>query len=265
MTTNRGRRAASGLRAEGAPSTAPRTAEDDELDRAWHRIVDEVPAPRRRRVTTAAGPARARISIRARALKGISRGVLAVIAVIATLTGTAVFATGAYFTNQASIGSNTSTSATVKVSLKNGSAPSPTWTATGLLPLSTTDANDTTSAAKGIIVPIQLSNDGSVSSDWSLTVNQVTTPVSALTQYVRVALSTDGGTTWGTPVALNAATPVSATGTALAAGTSANLAMRFFLVSTTPNSMKSTSVNYTITAKVIQNGISMTDPNASFS
>lgn len=252
------------LRATGAPSRDALTPEDEELERAWRRIVAEDDAPVRRRSAPRTMSKRAP---RSRVLPKLSRWVLAATAILSTLTGTAVVATGAYFTNQTSVSANSSLPAAVKVSLKNGSATSPTWTATGMLPLSAADAAVVTSAAKGVIVPIQVSNDGSVPSDWSLTVKPVVTnPVSTLTPYVRIALSTDGGQSWSVPVALDATVSASVASTAaLAAGGSASLAMRFFLDASTPNSLKDSSVSYTISAKVIQAGIPMNDPNASFS
>jgi len=167
-----------------------------------------------------------------------------------------VAVSGAYFTDQKSIESNSVATSTVKLGPIDGDRGTTTVAITDLLPIA-----DENVAAQAKPFKVVVSNTGNATIDWAATIIQTsaagtsTTPSAADALYV--SYSTDNGTTWSTGTTLTSliSTPPSDfSGQGLVAGGKKTILFRAWLPSTTSNTYQGTSVTFALRVRAIQTG-----------
>lgn len=192
----------------------------------------------------------------------------ALVAAVALLAigGGGVAVSGAYFTDQKSIESNSVATSTVKLGdIKgNGFGSSTALSVTDLLPLP--DDSPTTVASSAKAFSVIVNNTGAATIDWAASIIQTSAagtnanPTAA--EALFVSYSTDGGTNWSTGVSLSSlatsmkTTPI--TGKGLKANDTQEIKFLAWLPSTTSNTYQGTSAKFTLRVRAIQTGVDVT-------
>ncbi|WP_295824464.1 hypothetical protein [uncultured Microbacterium sp.] len=182
---------------------------------------------------------------------------VAAVALLAIGAG-GVAVSGAYFTDQKSIESNSVATSTVKLGPIDGSDGTTKLTVTDLLPLPKDDSKTIADSAKTFQVVV--SNTGKATIDWAAAIFLTSAPGTndkpSAADALYISYSTDGST-WSTGVTLASllsSKQSGLSGTDLASGASKTIFFRAWLPSTTSNTYQGTSVTFTLRVRAIQTG-----------
>ncbi|MDQ1176605.1 hypothetical protein [Microbacterium sp. SORGH_AS_0421] len=157
-------------------------------------------------------------------------------------------ATGAYFTADKTVSSNTLASGTVVIgNIGDDSSSVAPLSFTNVLPVADADV-----ATKAKTFNINVRNNGTAAIDWKAVVSSTS---SEFAKQVNVQYSTDNGTTWSTARTADALSSVSIPSTAsLAASGTAVIKFRAWLPAATDNTAQNKTLTFTLTVNAIQAG-----------
>ncbi|WP_279365739.1 hypothetical protein [Microbacterium testaceum] len=157
-------------------------------------------------------------------------------------------ATGAYFTADKTVASNTLASGTVVIGNVGDDASSTApLTFSNVLPVADSDV-----ATKAKTFNINVRNNGTAAIDWKAAVSSTS---SDFAKQVNVQYSTDGGTTWSNKTTADALSSVSIpSSSSLAASGTAVIKFRAWLPSSTDNSAQNKTLTFTLSVNAIQAG-----------
>lgn len=157
-------------------------------------------------------------------------------------------ATGAYFTADKSVTSNTLAAGTVVIgNLGDDASSTAPLTFSNVLPVADSDVS-----TKAKTFNINVRNNGTAAIDWKAAVSSTS---SEFAKQVNIQYSTDNGATWSTAKTADALSSVSiSSASSLAANGTAVIKFRAWLPANTDNSAQNKTLAFTLTVNAIQAG-----------